>query len=192
MPYPGLLHPEPLSLWQITDDLNRQRRCSNTVLSQSLWGPWVLVHTVLVQPVHPKEDQPWVFLGRTNVEAETTVLWPPDAKSWLIGKDPDAGKLKAGGEGDDRGWDGWMASLAQWTWVWVNSRSWWWTGRPAVLQSMGWQRVGHDWATELNCELKIAFGTLFADGCGCVHILLIVWPQAFQHWRLFGRAKSWC
>ena len=58
--------------------------------------------------------------------------------------------LGAGGEGDDRGWDGWMASLAQWTWVWVNSGSWWWTGRPGVLQFMGSQRVGHDWATELN------------------------------------------
>ena len=55
------------------------------------------------------------------------------------------------GEGDNRGWDGWMASLTQWTWVWVNPGSWWWTGRPGVLQSMGSQRVGHDWATELNC-----------------------------------------
>ena len=54
------------------------------------------------------------------------------------------------GEGDDRGWDDWMASLTRWTWVWVNSRSWWWTGRPGVLQFMGSQRVGHDWATELN------------------------------------------
>ena len=54
------------------------------------------------------------------------------------------------GEGDDRGWDGWMASLTQWTWVWVNSGSWWWTGRPGVLQFMGSQRVGHNWATELN------------------------------------------
>ena len=54
------------------------------------------------------------------------------------------GRLKEGGEGDDRGWDGWMASLTQWTWVWVNSRSWWWTGRPRVLQSTGSQRVGHN------------------------------------------------
>ena len=60
------------------------------------------------------------------------------------------GMIKAGGEGDDRGWDGWMASPTQWTWVWVSSGSWWWTGRPAVLQSMGSQRVGHDWATELK------------------------------------------
>ena len=59
-------------------------------------------------------------------------------------------RLKVRGEGDDRGWDGWMASLTQWAWVWVNSGSWWWTGRHGVLQSMGSQRVGHDWVTELN------------------------------------------
>ena len=59
-------------------------------------------------------------------------------------------RLKARREGDNRGWDGWMASPTRWTGGWVNSRSWWWTGRPDVLQSMGWQRVGHDWATELN------------------------------------------
>ena len=64
-------------------------------------------------------------------------------------------RLKAGGEGDDRGWDGWMASLTQWTWVWVNSRSWWWTGRPGVLQSMGSQGVGQDWETELNWTTTI-------------------------------------
>ena len=58
-------------------------------------------------------------------------------------------RLRAGGEGDDRGWDGWMASLTWWTWVWVNSRSWWWSGRPGVLRFMGSQRVGHDWATDL-------------------------------------------
>ena len=58
--------------------------------------------------------------------------------------------LGAGGEGDDRGWDGWMGSLTQWTWVWVNSGSWWWTGRPGLLRFMGLQAVGHDWATELN------------------------------------------
>ena len=58
--------------------------------------------------------------------------------------------LGAGGEGDDRGWDGWMASPTRWTWVWVNSGSWWWTGRPGVLRFMGSQRVGHDWAIELS------------------------------------------
>ena len=58
--------------------------------------------------------------------------------------------LGAGGEGDDRGWDGWMASRTRWTWVWVNSGRWWWTGRPGVLRFMESQRVGHDWATELS------------------------------------------
>ena len=59
-------------------------------------------------------------------------------------------RLRAGGEGDDRGWDSWVASPTQWTWVWVSSGSCWWTGRPGVLQSTGLQRVGHDWATELK------------------------------------------
>ena len=59
-------------------------------------------------------------------------------------------RLEAGGEGDDRGWDGWMASPTLWTWVWVSSGSWWWTGKPGMLQSMGSQKVGHDWVTELN------------------------------------------
>ena len=87
-----------------------------------------------IQPVHPKRDQSWVFIGRTDVEAETPILWPPDAKSWLIWKDPDAGeRLRAGGEGDDRRWDGWMASPTQWTWVCINSRSWWWIGNPGLL-----------------------------------------------------------
>ena len=59
-------------------------------------------------------------------------------------------RMKVGGEGDNRGWDGWMASLTQWTWVWVDASSWWWTWRPGLLQFMRLQRVGHDWATELN------------------------------------------
>ena len=77
-----------------------------------------------IKPVNPKGNQPWIFIVRTDVEDETPILWSPDVKNWLIGKDPDAGKdLKAGGEGDVRGWDGWMASSTQWTWFWVNSRS---------------------------------------------------------------------
>ena len=105
-----------------------------------------------IQPVHPKRYQSWIFIGRTDVEAETPILCPPDVKNWLIYlKRPWCWeRLKAGGEGDDRGWDGWMASLTWCTWVWVSSRSWCWTGKPGVLQSMGSQRVRHDWATELN------------------------------------------
>ena len=92
-----------------------------------------------IQPVHPKGNQSWVFIGRTDVETETPILWPPDVKNWLIGKDPDAGKDWRWEKGTT-GWDGWMASPTQWTWVWVGSGSWWWTGRPGMLQSMGSQR----------------------------------------------------
>ena len=95
-------------------------------------GAWELEKTLEspldckeIQAVHSKGGQSWVFIGRNDCKAETPILWPPHVKSWLIGKDPDAGKgLEAGGEGDDRGWDGWMASLTWWTWVWVNSGSW--------------------------------------------------------------------
>ena len=103
-----------------------------------------------IQPVHPKGDQSWVFIGRTDAEAETPVLWPPHVKSWLILRPWCWKGLGAGGEGDDRGWDGWMASPTRWTWVWVNYWSLWWTGRPGVLWFMGSQRVGHDWMTKLN------------------------------------------
>ena len=92
-------------------------------------------------------NQSWIFIGRTDAEAETPILWPPVAKNWLTGKNWE--RLKAG-KGDNRGWDGWMASLTWWTWVWASFGSWWWTGRPGVLQSMGLQRVGHDWVAELN------------------------------------------
>ena len=75
-------------------------------------------------------------------------------------------RLRAGGEGDDRGWDGWMASPTQWKWVWVNSSSWWWTGRSGVLWFMGLQRVGHDWATELNNLLLEVLATAIREGKG--------------------------
>ena len=84
-----------------------------------------------IQPVNPKGNQPWLFTGRTD--AETPLLWLPDVKSWLIRKDWCWERLKAGGEGDDRGRDAWMASLTQWTWVWARSGRWWRTGKPGVL-----------------------------------------------------------
>jgi len=100
-----------------------------------------------IKPAHPKGNQSWIFIGRTDAEAEAPILWPPDAKIWLIRKDWCWEKLKAGGEVDDRGRDSLMASSIQWTWVWASSGSWWRTGKPGVLQSMGSQRVIHDWAT---------------------------------------------
>ena len=106
-----------------------------------------------IQPVHPRGDQSWVFIGRTDAEAETPILWAPDVRSWLIWKlSPWCWEgLGAGGEGDDKGWDGGMVLPTQRTWIWVNSGSWCWTGRPGILQSMGlqsWTLLGN-W-TELN------------------------------------------
>ena len=107
-----------------------------------------------IQPVHPKGDQSWVFIGRTDAEAETNTLatWCEELTQfrspWFCER------LRAGGEGDKRGWDGWMASPTQWTWVWVDSGSWWWTGRPGMLQSMGLQTVGLNWI-EKSRKVKI-------------------------------------
>ena len=86
-----------------------------------------------IKPINPKGNQLWIFNGRTDAEAP--ILWPSDVKSQLIGKGPDAGKDWVQEEkGDIRGWEGWMASLTQWTWVCANSRRWWRTGKPGVLQ----------------------------------------------------------
>ena len=104
-----------------------------------------------IQPVHSKGDQSWVFFGRNDAKAQTPVFWPPHAKRWLTGKDSDAGRdwgqeEKRTTEDEVVGW----SILTQWTWVWVNSGSWWWTGRPGMLWFMGSQRVRHNWVTELN------------------------------------------
>ena len=104
-----------------------------------------------IQPVHPKGNQPWIFIGRTDAEAQTPILWPRDVKNWLIGKDLDGVKGWRWEKGTT-GWDGWKASPTQWTWVWASSRSWRWTGSPGMLQSMGLQKVGHNWATELKAD----------------------------------------
>ena len=131
-----------------------KNRCFWTVvLEKTLESP---LNCKEIQPVNPKGDQSWVFIGRTDVEVKTPVLWPPDAKSWLIWKDPDAGKdwrweEKGTTEDEMVGW----ASLTQWTWVWVNSGSWWWIGRPGVLQSMGLQRVRHDWLNQTELRVQV-------------------------------------
>ena len=140
--------------------------CENWKESWALknWCFWTVLEKILespldskeIKPVNPKGNQSWIFIG--GIDAEALILWPPDAKSQLIREDWHWERLKAGGEGDDRGWDGWMASLTRWTWVWASSGSWWWTGKPRVLQSMGSQRVGHDWATELTDDCSVAEG----------------------------------
>ena len=96
-----------------------------------------------IKPFNPKGNQSWIFIGRQILSLKLQyfghLMWRTDSLEnpwcWEI--------LKAGGEGDNRGWDGWMASPPQWTWVWVSSGSWWWTGKPGVQQSMGSQRVRH-------------------------------------------------
>ena len=122
------------------------------------WLFWtVMLEKTLESPLNSKKiksvnqgNQPWILIRRTDADWSSNTL----ATSWeelIHWKRPWCWKrLKAGGEGDDRGWDSWMASLTRWTWVWASSGSWWWTGKPGELQSMGCQRVRHNWGTELN------------------------------------------
>ena len=115
-----------------------------------------------IQPVYPKGNQSWIFIGRTDAEAETLAPWLPEWEKLTHWKRPWCWeRLKVRGEGDDRGWDGWMASLTQWTWVWVSSGSWWWRGKPGMLQSMGLQSV--DMTEQLN------WTELSWTGSGCLH-----------------------
>ena len=128
---------------------------------------------VLFSPTLKRKRKPSGLITIWNSEArqkvsnldftkETLVkLWPPDVKSWVISKDPDAGeRLEEGGQGDDREWNGSMASPTRWTWVWASSRRWWRTGKPSVLQSMGFQTVRHDWATEQQQQKNIQFSSV--------------------------------
>ena len=120
------------------------------VLEKTLESPWTArrsnqyILKEIILNIHWKD---WCWNWNSNMLA----TWCEELTHW---KRPWCWeRLRAGGEVDDRGWDGWMASPNQWTWVWVNSRSWWWTGRPSVLRFMGSQRVGHDGVTELNLDV---------------------------------------
>ena len=129
---------------------NKERRLKNwcfwtVVLEKTLESP---LDCKEIKSVSPKGNQSWIFIGRTDAEVETAILWPPDVNSWLTRKDSYAGKdwrwNKRVTDDEMVGWH------HQWTWVWASSGRWWRTGWPGVLQSMESQRVGHDWVTELN------------------------------------------
>ena len=147
-----------------------------------------------------------MFIGRADAEyfghlmvANTLATWCEELthlkRPWCWER------LRAGGVGDDRGWDGWMTSPIQWTWVWVDFESWWWTGRPGVLHFMGLQRVGHDWATELNeaevdvfLELSCFFynptyiDNWISDSCTFSKSSLYIWSSRFTYcWSLVWR-----
>ena len=136
--------------WDYKESWAPKNWCFWTVLEKTLQSP---LDCNEIQSVHPKGDQSWIFIGRNDAEAETNTLanW---CKELTHLRRPWCWERLKEGEGGDRGWAGWMASTTQWTWVWVKSGSWWWTGRPGMLQSMGSQRVGHHWATELKWGLK--------------------------------------
>ena len=139
-----------------------------------------------IKPVNPKEYQSWIFIGRTDAEVETPILWPPAMKNGLIGKDPNAGqdwRKEEKGTTEDK-MVGWHHQLNGQR-IWPSSRSWWWTPKSAVLQSMGLQRVGHDWVTQLNWTPKVP-GT--HHPLPCLQLLLL----CQEHTILFTQLSQFC
>ena len=144
--------PLPSPVWMLELYYKEGRVLKNwcfwiTVLEKTLESP---LDSREIQPVHPKGNQSWIFIGRTDAEAETPVLWPP---VWRTDSFEKTLMLRRIESRRRRWWQRmrWLAaSPTRWMWVCVNSRSWWWTGKPGVLQLMGLQRVGHNWVTELN------------------------------------------
>ena len=125
-----------------------------------------------IQPVNPKCNQSWIFVGRSDAEAEIPILWPPKGKNLFIWKDPDARKgwrqeklMKK----DERVW--WHHRHDRH--VWIGSWNWWWTGRPGVLQSMRLQRVGQDWVTELNWALDRNFCVNWCNLCVVIYLAFL-------------------
>ena len=148
-----------------------QNWCFRTVvLEKTLESP---LDCKEIQPVHPKGNQSWIFIGRTDAEAEAPILWPPNVKNWLIGKDPDAGKDWGQEEKGMTEDESWMASSTQWTWVWTSSVRRWRTGEPGMLQSMGSQRIRHNLATEQQGRSK---EILCSHAIG--HVLVFSWDAA--------------
>ena len=145
------------------------------------WCFWtVVLEKTLESPLDCKEIKPvklvlnihwkdWCWSWSSNTLGTWCEELTPWKRSWCWER------LKVGREGDDRGWDGWMASLTRWIWVWVSSGSWWWIGKPGMPQSTGLQRVGHDWATELNYKVYTCVKNLY-----CSRVL---WHKSLKIWK---------
>ena len=138
-----------------------------------------------IKPVNPNRNQHWLFIGRIGAETEAAILWPPDVKSQLIRKTLMLGKTEARAEGNNGGWDGWMASLTQRTWVWISSGRWWRAARPCVLQSFGTQGVGLDWATEQQQKLLV-FSLIICSDSSIANIFTLIFMTHFELMCLYG------
>ena len=135
------------------------------------------------------------------------MLWPPDANSWLIGRDPDTGKDWRQEKGTTEEKAGWMAVLTRWTRIWASSLSWWWTGKPGMLQSMGSQRVGHNWVTKQQqnkVQVYYILAVLYPSfpnvhcietsvsySCLLLLLLFLVDVKSGHHGSILTRNRSW-
>ena len=151
---------------------------STVVLEKALESP---LDCKEIKPVHPKINQSWIFMWKNWCwSSNTLATWREEVthrkRPWCWAR------LKAGGEGDDRRWDGWMASLSQWAWAWASSGSWWWTGKPGVLQSTGSQRIGHDWAIELNKTVSHSRTGILLFQLPKVHLASCWQTRHSRHW----------
>ena len=145
---------------------------------------WESLDSKEIKPINPKGNQPWIFIGRTGGEA--LILWLPDMKSRLIGKDSWFWeRLRAEGQGDDRGWDGWMASLTRWTWVWLNSERQPQTGKLGVQQAMGLQRVRHVLTDERFFHYRYSNIESHLLSAGCLE------DKWGMLWSLFWMLGAW-
>ena len=135
--------------WTIRRLRAKEVMCSNCGPGENSWTANLSNESILKEN-HPEYSLEGLML---KLKLNTSATWYEELTHW---KRPWCWeRLKAGGEGDNRGWDGWMASLTRWTWVWASSGSWWRAGKPGILQAMGSQRVRHDWVTELNWKSSL-------------------------------------
>ena len=174
------------------------------VLEKTVGGP---LDCKEIKPVNPKEYQSWILIRKTYAEAEAPILGHLMRKTDSLEKTLMLEKIEGRRKGNDRGWDGWMESLTQWTWVWASSRSWWWTRWPGVLQSMGSQRVGHDWVTKqkllfeyvgplfnarklVNFQLCTRDSSLAASNCWFQGPQMGICPIWFWKWDLYPEFRA--